>query len=739
MMMENKEMMTSTNSSTPNNEEKILEVKDLRISFRTNNGNVKAVRGINFSLYRGRTLGIVGESGSGKSVTSRAILGILAGNKIVEGGQILYDGKDLLSLREEDFTKIRGSKISMIFQDPLSSLNPVMRVGKQLTEAIVLKAKATRKEAQKTLLLFAKLIEKHASEAGLYTKKEIQHLLKRYRESSLSLIDHLHPNDYDMANELFTICLNQPYSRDVEITADKEKIFLECLLPSVGELAAKAENKKDKKAVREWQSARKRHVKVVLSMKANYIHPEWALLEEEKEAILKCLSVAVEKEYQSAKEGKEKVLDYVKNLLNTVFVDASSYDINALKSSLKELKKLILSSQYVFAEIKDDIALTLIPTLEGYIADYKTSLHLLEEQRKEQEKKEKMLQEGKKYDDIRARAYGREVIVSPEEVITKTKEIIVSFIAHYEQVLNEEFDNATYTNTLFEYIYRCYKNAVHEMSKREIKDKAIELLGEVGIPEPEKRFSQYPFQFSGGMRQRIVIAIALSSNPDILICDEPTTALDVTIQSQILELINRLKVEKGLSIIFITHDLGVIANMADDIAVMYAGKIVEYGTVEDIFYDPKHPYTWALLSSMPDLNTKEKLEAIPGTPPNMILPPKGDAFAARNKYAMKIDFEKEPPLFKVSDTHYAATWLLHPNAPKVEAPKIVTERIRIAKARKNGEEMPVEEGKVEEKAKTTDKKAKKSTTKKTTTKKSTTKKETTKKETKSTTRKKKAE
>ena len=349
-----------------------------------------------------------------------------------------------------------------------------------------------------------------------------------------------------------------------------------------------------------------------------------------------------------------------------------------------------------------------------------------------------MLQEGKKYDDIRARAYGREVIVSPEEVITKTKEIIVSFIAHYEQVLNEEFDNATYTNTLFEYIYRCYKNAVHEMSKREIKDKAIELLGEVGIPEPEKRFSQYPFQFSGGMRQRIVIAIALSSNPDILICDEPTTALDVTIQSQILELINRLKVEKGLSIIFITHDLGVIANMADDIAVMYAGKIVEYGTVEDIFYDPKHPYTWALLSSMPDLNTKEKLEAIPGTPPNMILPPKGDAFAARNKYAMKIDFEKEPPLFKVSDTHYAATWLLHPNAPKVEAPKIVTERIRIAKARKNGEEMPVEEGKIEKKAEP-EKKAKKTTTKKTTTKKSTTKKETTKKETKSTTRKKKAE
>ena len=207
------------------------------------------------------------------------------------------------------------------------------------------------------------------------------------------------------------------------------------------------------------------------------------------------------------------------------------------------------------------------------------------------------------------------------------------------------------------------------------KTRALELLKEVGIAEPEIRYKQYPFEFSGGMRQRIVIAIALSANPDILICDEPTTALDVTIQSQILELINKIKKERHLSVIFITHDLGVVANMADRIAVMYAGKIVEYGTSEDIFYDPKHPYTWALLASMPDLDTKEKLEAIPGTPPNMIYPPIGDAFAERNKYALEIDFELEPPLFEVSETHYAATWLLHPNAPKVTPPKIITDRI----------------------------------------------------------------
>ncbi|MCI9321956.1 MAG: ABC transporter ATP-binding protein [Lachnospiraceae bacterium] len=213
------------------------------------------------------------------------------------------------------------------------------------------------------------------------------------------------------------------------------------------------------------------------------------------------------------------------------------------------------------------------------------------------------------------------------------------------------------------------------------REKAIKLMDEVGISEPRMRYKQYPFEFSGGMRQRIVIAIALAADPEILICDEPTTALDVTIQAQILELINRLKEERNLSVIFITHDLGVVANMADQIAVMYAGKIVEYGSAEDIFYDPRHPYTWALLSSMPDLDTNEKLDAIPGTPPNMIYPPEGDAFAPRNKYALKIDFEQQPPLFEVSQGHWAATWLLHPDAPKVDVPVIITNRIERMKAK----------------------------------------------------------
>jgi oligopeptide transport system ATP-binding protein len=214
------------------------------------------------------------------------------------------------------------------------------------------------------------------------------------------------------------------------------------------------------------------------------------------------------------------------------------------------------------------------------------------------------------------------------------------------------------------------------MTKAEAKKLAIKVMEEVGIPQAAKRFRQYPFEFSGGMRQRIVIAIALTQNPDVLILDEPTTALDVTIQAQILDLIKKLKKERNLSAIFITHDLGVVANMADRIAVMYAGKIVEYGLSEEIFYNPKHPYTWALLSSIPDIDSKERLESIPGTPPNMIYPPAGDAFAERSKYALAIDFKDEPPFFKVSDTHYAATWLLDPRAPKAEMPKIVSERIK---------------------------------------------------------------
>ncbi|MGM0943484.1 MAG: ABC transporter ATP-binding protein, partial [Bacillota bacterium] len=215
------------------------------------------------------------------------------------------------------------------------------------------------------------------------------------------------------------------------------------------------------------------------------------------------------------------------------------------------------------------------------------------------------------------------------------------------------------------------------MSKQDAKKKAMELLELVGIPNPEVRINQYPHQFSGGMRQRVVVAISLACNPKILIADEPTTALDVTIQAQILELMKDIQKETDSAIIFITHDLGVVANIADRVAVMYAGKIVEIGTTDDIFYNPKHPYTWGLLGSMPTLDSdEEELFAIPGSPPDMLNPPKGDAFAPRNEFALEIDTVMEPPMFKVSDTHYAATWLLHEDAPKIEPPASVKRRMQ---------------------------------------------------------------
>ncbi len=341
--------------------ESILRVKNLVVNFNTLAGTVKAVRDVSFELKKGETLAIVGESGSGKSVTVKAVMGLLAKNARVGGGEILYGGRDILKMSEKELCDLRGKEIAMIFQDPLSSLNPVMKVGKQITETLILN----------------------------------------------------------------------------------------------------------------------RH-----------------------------------------------------------------------------------------------------------------------------------------------------------------------------------------------------------MSRADARALAIRLMDQVGIPDPERRFEQYPFQFSGGMRQRIVIAIALSQNPRVLICDEPTTALDVTIQAQVLELIEEIQEKNDLSVIFITHDLGVVANIADRICVMYAGKIVELGTAEEIFFDPRHPYTWSLLASMPDLDTsaEEDLVAIPGAPPNMLHPPEGDAFAPRNRYAMKIDFLKEPPLFQISETHFAATWLLHENAPKCEMPEILRKRIEAQKA-----------------------------------------------------------
>ena len=556
----------------------VLSVKDLRVNFSTDHGYVQAVRGVSFDLYKGETLCIVGESGSGKSVTSKTIMGILAANGRIVGGSIMYQGEDLTKVSEDEFHRIRGNKIGMIFQDPLSSLNPIVRIGKQITEAMLVNNDRMKR---------------------LYDEKVADELVA-YRNAQTELRTGL--------------------------SKGKETVkFL------------KSEKKKEIAKARSFAHNEKESRLYTLKQTSGA-----SLFEIQNDDSLTDAQKYIKSRYleEDTIDEKKKIAQFAKELD---------------KSTSEKVKKVRVEFDEKIAKEKSEA--------KAERADLKAKYKPLI---KENKAKFKLASKKAKKE---VKEYKHSLKAQCDEDIAKIK---IEVDDKQEQKAQIKKRKDKYISSI-------------KITKAEAKARALKIMKEVGIPHPEKRFRQYPFEFSGGMRQRIVIAIALTADPDILICDEPTTALDVTIQAQILELINRLKVERELSCIFITHDLGVVANMADRVAVMYAGKIVEYGLEEDIFYDPRHPYTWALLSSIPDIDSKEKLEAIPGTPPNMIYPPVGDAFALRSKYAMAIDFKKEPPLFKISDTHYAATWLLDPRAPKVEMPKIVKTRIANSlKAAKKG-------------------------------------------------------
>jgi len=731
-----------------------LSVNNLKVSFRTDAGKVQAVRDISFDLYKGETLAIVGESGSGKSVTSKAIMGISAVNSIHEGGEILYDGQDLARIPEEEMHKLRGDKIAMIFQDPLSSLNPIMRIGKQITEAMLLKNKANRKEGRvtfnKTLAALSDIMKKAiaANEEINVSVEDIEDYIKTFDNFNIQALKL--ENSYNAARtsaeemiaiiEDFLFLVDKKQKVDAvstinlvarKLKAIDDKYFVTNYSSALKSHMESLENVKRieaakmsivdtaKKAIGSAASKKEASSETVDALTAIkntaesmiaqpqynffrigyyvYKHPETDLskmpAEEANEMAYKFLNedfmdafIRLEKiavQYSASKtlENKKNAIDALQNAID--FFKAGNFNAQEAFALCKNINKSVRAAIDPLAVVKDNVAYTFGDALQREIEKYFFYIknNPKEEARfnRQTAKREALIAKGKKVDwNVVPKS-----VIEPEEQI----ETIVSVLSRVMNKYQADISNAGYVDPdkrcleIIDYLKEKASQVVYTLTKRIAKEKAIKLMEEVGIPEARMRFKQYPFEFSGGMRQRIVIAIALSANPDILICDEPTTALDVTIQAQILELINRLKKEHNLSIIFITHDLGVVANMADRIAVMYAGKIVEYGTANDVFYNPQHPYTWALLSSMPDLDTNEKLDAIPGTPPNMIYPPVGDAFAERNKYAMEIDFEMQPPMFEVSPTHYAATWLLHPNAPKVEIPKIITERIKRMKER----------------------------------------------------------
>ena len=715
--------------------DKILEVNNLKISFRTSSGTLKAVRDISFDLEKGKTLAIVGESGSGKSVTSKAILGILAGNSIVEGGEILYDGKDLLKISEEEMCKIRGDEISMIFQDPLSSLNPIVKIGKQITEAMLLKNKSSRKEARAEFNALLALLQKNMAAAcgdenrakelcGTFDKFCIQaNKLENSYNTSASTAEGTMESIEDVA---FRVSKNQKV--DIKATLKGYAKGLKSIndpfytAPYADKLNAMADklsalagsyNKKDENASAAIVAALE-ETKALLGEMQQQERPDFFRIG------FYSLKNPDEKLYgEPVAELNEMTLKYLDDNFMKEFIEMQvkgvEYSYNAALEKKKALLPLLAEAKtYYQGEFDKKSALQYAKTLADKVEDtidrleirkdsasytFRSSLNNAIEKyffyKKNNPKEEARFErQSKKREELIARGKNVDWKVVPKVVfdLDDLKADILKVITALETRYNgyiaaaSEMDFQARSIEIIDHLKEKASKVVYKVTPAMAKEKAIKLMEEVGIAEPRMRYNQYPFEFSGGMRQRIVIAIALSADPEILICDEPTTALDVTIQAQILELINRLKVQRNLSVIFITHDLGVVANMADDIAVMYAGKIVEYGTADDIFYDPRHPYTWALLSSMPDLDTKEKLDAIPGTPPNMIYPPVGDAFADRNKYAMKIDFEQQPPMFDISETHKAATWLLHPDAPKVEVPKIITDRIERMKAKNGGAE-----------------------------------------------------
>ncbi len=714
------------------NKEVKLSVNNLKVSFRTDAGKVQAVRDISFDLYKGETLAIVGESGSGKSVTSKAIMGISAVNAIYEGGEILYDGQDLVRIPEEEMHKLRGDKIAMIFQDPLSSLNPIMRIGRQITEAMLLKNKANRKEGRatfnKTLAELSGMMKKALAEGAdsSISDADVDRYIKTFDNFNIQAIKL--ENSYNAARtaaeemiaivEDFLFLVEKKQKVDVASTlklvssklkdiddkyftakyADVLKGYI-AALDSAPKKEASAETldvlKKIETTAKDMlEQAQYNFFRIgyyvyknpntdlsqVSADEANEIAYKF-LMEDFMNSFLALEKIAVEYSYNKTIENKKKAIAELQNAID--FFRAGNFSSHDADVCCKVVNKSVLSAIDPLAVIKDNVAYTFGGALEREVEKYFFYIknNPKEEARfaRQTAKKEALLAKGK---TVEWNVIPKSVIEPKEQIetiVSVLNRVMSRFQADVDNAANVDFDKRCVE--IVDYLKEKASQVVYKLTKRIAKEKAIKIMEEVGIPEARMRFRQYPFEFSGGMRQRIVIAIALSANPDILICDEPTTALDVTIQAQILELINKLKRERELSIIFITHDLGVVANMADRIAVMYAGKIVEYGTAEEVFYNPQHPYTWALLSSMPDLDTNEKLDAIPGTPPNMIYPPVGDAFAERNKYALEIDFEMQPPMYQVSPTHYAATWLLHPNAPKVEVPKIITERIKRMKER----------------------------------------------------------
>lgn len=489
---------------------------------------------------------------------------------------------------------------------------------KELEDTRVIKTKRSKKLIG---WIYQRLNSYSRLEGGSEVYHQIIKLEEKYKKSFLPSdkdVEELLESKENLEEELISL-----YNQGVDLKRYKDKESISILRKEAKEI------KKELKYIKLKLKSLNRNAKKSVSNeeKAQYKKEKHALLEKYKEACIKPLANEQQKRNLGiAKEIYLAVGRYNKKYAFKKILQLLSCFKNAMRlgMNIEENKKSIFSNAILYVELKEETDTEMIGTCELDLAKLTHS-------------KDWSLIRGKKISTI-----FQDPMTSLNPILTIGKQITQVIMKH------------------------------QNCNLQEAKKRAIEIMDKVGISNPKERFNDYPFQYSGGMRQRIVIAIALSCQPRILICDEPTTALDVTIQAQILKLIKDLQKEFHYTIVFITHDLGVVANIADRVAVIYAGQIVEIGTSEEIFYDPLHPYTWALLSSLPQLAEKgEELYSIHGTPPSLYSRIEGDPFAYRNPYCLNIDFIEEPPMFKVTATHYAKTWLLDPRAEKIEKPKSI--------------------------------------------------------------------